>query len=340
LSLNDAHSYLIHTRALRGLDTFLKANGLSFEELTKQVGLFPADPEHLSKYISMDRFGRLLHLVNKACKDEYAVLKFANSYDIASGGALFHAVMTAPSLRHAIEASLAYKRLYADVPHADLIIGSTYSKLAWAYSPLLLQRDEMSERSMLLILRCFKAVIGENWKPLSVELDRKKPRDSYLYNQWFAPKVIFDAPMNVIEFKTEDLLLKSIRADTHLHELACALCDRMLQERRVPDTLLIQVKEDVIRSLEKDGPLIEHTARRLGMSVRVLQRRLSDEGISYNGITEEIRRELAHEFLRETTLSLSEIAFRLGFSSQGNFTRAVKRWFDCTPKTYRQNSDP
>lgn len=77
------------------------------------------------------------------------------------------------------------------------------------------------------------------------------------------------------------------------------------------------------------------------MSPRTLQRRLSQEGTSFDSLREEIRKTTAETFLEDRTLSVGEVAFLLGFSEPGAFHRAFKRWHNITPDTFRkQRSSP
>ena len=86
---------------------------------------------------------------------------------------------------------------------------------------------------------------------------------------------------------------------------------------------------------------IEAVARGLAMSPRTLQRRLSEEGTSFDSLREEIRKQTAETFLADRTLSVGEVAFLLGFSEAGAFHRAFKRWHNTTPDAFRrQRSDP
>ena len=69
------------------------------------------------------------------------------------------------------------------------------------------------------------------------------------------------------------------------------------------------------------------------------QRRLLEEGTSFHQLLDSTRRELAERYLRQRQMSLTEMAYLLGFSDQGNLTRACKRWFALTPGQYRSHGD-
>ncbi|MBS2021097.1 MAG: AraC family transcriptional regulator ligand-binding domain-containing protein [Deltaproteobacteria bacterium] len=77
-------------------------------------------------------------------------------------------------------------------------------------------------------------------------------------------------------------------------------------------------------------------AKRLGLSRRSLQRKLSAEGVSLSNLLEETKRDEAISLLAQPQLSLSEIGERLGFSEPSAFTRAFRRWTGASPRDYRE----
>jgi AraC-like DNA-binding protein len=78
-------------------------------------------------------------------------------------------------------------------------------------------------------------------------------------------------------------------------------------------------------------------ARRLGLSARSFHRRLAEQGLSFQTLTEDTRREIAIGMLRDDQYALSEIAFLTGYSEQSAFNRAFKRWMGVTPAHYRKS---
>lgn len=76
-------------------------------------------------------------------------------------------------------------------------------------------------------------------------------------------------------------------------------------------------------------------AQALLLSQRTLQRRLQEEGTSYQQLLDDTRRELAEQYLGQVDLTLLEVAYLLGFADPSNFFRAFRRWFGETPGEYR-----
>jgi len=80
---------------------------------------------------------------------------------------------------------------------------------------------------------------------------------------------------------------------------------------------------------------MEHVARRLAVSTRTLQRRLSGEGTTFKAVVDRTRESLARHYLRRTRLTATEIAFLLGFDEPTSFFRAFQRWTGTTPESLR-----
>lgn len=80
-------------------------------------------------------------------------------------------------------------------------------------------------------------------------------------------------------------------------------------------------------------------ARRLGMSVRSLQRRLGAEGTSFKSEVRRLRARLAQDYLTGTGYSTAEIAFLLGYSDPNAFYRAFRGWTGSTPEAVRIAAD-
>lgn len=82
---------------------------------------------------------------------------------------------------------------------------------------------------------------------------------------------------------------------------------------------------------------VDVVARRLAVSSRTLQRRLQDEGTSFNAVLRETRVSLSRHYLGNTQLSSSEIAYLLGFDEPNSFFRAFQNWTGTTPESMRRS---
>jgi AraC-like DNA-binding protein len=85
-----------------------------------------------------------------------------------------------------------------------------------------------------------------------------------------------------------------------------------------------------------DSADAEHVADALHMSTRTLQRRLAEAGTTFRDVLDGVRSGLAESYLTDTTVSIPEVAFLLGFSDQSSFHRAFHRWTGWAPGRWRR----
>lgn len=90
------------------------------------------------------------------------------------------------------------------------------------------------------------------------------------------------------------------------------------------------------QSLMRGGEFTpEQAGNALGVHARTLQRRLREEGASFEKIKDDVRREWAESLLAQPSVSLSQIAFMLGYADSSAFSRSCRRWFGEAPRTFR-----
>jgi len=164
-----------------------------------------------------------------------------------------------------------------------------------------------------------------------------KPEDISEYKRTFGSAVLrFSAPYCGIAFKKEFLDLPIKSADSKLHSVIRKHAELMLGELPKSQNLTEKVRELATKELSRGQPKLQDIARRLSMSSRTLGRRLEEEGTTFSGLLDDLRQRLSYRYLNSQNLSISEIAFLLGFSHTAAFHRAFKRWTDQTPLEYRR----
>ena len=100
--------------------------------------------------------------------------------------------------------------------------------------------------------------------------------------------------------------------------------------------LVEQVKRHIHQLLDSGDLSVERIAVPLNISPRHLRRKLSQEGTSYEQLLDEVRRESAMRMIIEGNLSLTSIAYEMGFLDPSSFTRAFRRWTGMSPTAFRE----
>jgi AraC-like DNA-binding protein len=115
--------------------------------------------------------------------------------------------------------------------------------------------------------------------------------------------------------------LPLIHADPYLNNLLLKYCEAAITDRRGNVSQLRTRVENAISSLLPHGRVVvDDVARSPGMNKRTLGRRLSDEGLNFTEVLQQLRRNLAVRYLDDPKLHISKIAWLLGFNEVSAFT--------------------
>ena len=196
--------------------------------------------------------------------------------------------------------------------------------------------DVYLDRDMSAALVGFSSVVGKPITLRQVELAHDGHGLQSVYRKHFACEVLFDSYPSKLVFDPDmlDTLLPQRDPDTsqHFRQQCRMLIAKLKRQSYFADDVRMLL-------LARPGqfPNIEQVAEQLHVSVRTLRRRLTDEGSSYRELLEEVRFQLAREYLLDTKLPLSEVADLLGYTEPGNFSHAFRRWSGLSPRGFRKH---
>jgi AraC-like DNA-binding protein len=177
-------------------------------------------------------------------------------------------------------------------------------------------------------------VTGREIKPVVLHHPGPVPADPTRWQRAFGCPVHFGAPSCRIELALRDLALPIPTADPAVADLCERIATQLAEQQG--GSVSLRVRQVLMKHLAKGDPRRESMASMLCMSERTLQRRLTEEGTSFAGLVDNVRRELAQRYFAQGAFTPTEMTFALGFSDPSNFYRACKRWFGRSPATMRQ----
>jgi AraC-like DNA-binding protein len=156
------------------------------------------------------------------------------------------------------------------------------------------------------------------------------------FEQFFGCPVEFGASADQVAFSNETLALPLVTEDRHLLETLRPICDEAAKERGTATGTLRAVVENEAQKLLPHGKAKRHrVAKSLGLSERTLTRKLADEGTTYEQVSDQLRRSLALQYIKEEGVSLSQIAWLLGYERPTSFNHAFRRWTGRSPSVAR-----
>jgi AraC-like DNA-binding protein len=175
------------------------------------------------------------------------------------------------------------------------------------------------------------------WPELAVWMKHEQPSDMSVYRAIFPDcKLIFRAAFDGFVYDASRLDTPLPTADPARHGAMRAHVDKLLEALTPGDSLVTRASRDILSTMRQGNVAAERTAARLGMARRTLGRRLQEHGTSYSELLKEVRYRTAIHYLQNTSHSVEDIAFLLGYSECAPFVRAFKRWSGRAPFEYRR----
>jgi len=192
----------------------------------------------------------------------------------------------------------------------------------------------MADFALSIIVSMCRANFGPAFALEQVTLRRPRPADAGPYTRYFACPVTFDAGEDSFVLAQAVVQQQLPTSNRELAQTLDGILAAQLAALQRQD-LETQCRAYLLNELVSGEPSEERLAKSLAMSRRSLQRKLAEVGLTFRGILEKTRYDLALYYLDDPSKSVTDITFLLGFSEQSAFTRAFKRWSGKAPSIYR-----
>ena len=170
-----------------------------------------------------------------------------------------------------------------------------------------------------------------------IQLTRSQSAEHAHYAQVLGASISYDERDNCIVFDTDDLEHPLPTHDAEQYSIAVEKCRALFTS----EPSFGSTREAIERVFDRYPGVIWTTgqiASQLHVSARTMQRRLRDEGTSYQEILDNWLKSLALMYLEGQNLTVEATATLLGYNDEANFRRAFKRWFGCSPRAYRSRA--
>jgi AraC-like DNA-binding protein len=184
-----------------------------------------------------------------------------------------------------------------------------------------------------MIMRRSVEIYGQAWSVLSVSFKHEAQGAISRYDRMFQAPIHFGMPFNGITFRRELLEMPQPGADARLKNILVAQAEELLSTLSPPraTSFIERVEQTLADGLFAGDPSLTRVADRLQLSMRTVQRRLREAGVTHRDVVRRLRLDLASRSLAAPKVSQRQIARALGYSGAGAFHRAFKRWSGLTP---------
>ncbi|HMO40865.1 MAG TPA: AraC family transcriptional regulator [Saprospiraceae bacterium] len=214
-------------------------------------------------------------------------------------------------------------------------------ELSLAPNPLWVEQSPASVRHtidgvVVFTIREFQTLTRQRYYPLRLDFSYARPAQSTEYERLFRCPVYFNQEKNGIYLDKKQVAEPVVTSDYQLLQILVQHAEARLAAMQQDAGFFTIVKQSILNLVKPQFPTIEQVAANLNISVRTLQRKLQEEGHTYKSVLDELRRQLAADYLRKENLSIQEIAYLLDYADASAFSRSFKRWTGKSPGAYRQ----
>lgn len=193
-------------------------------------------------------------------------------------------------------------------------------------------RPQTAELSLGVILRVLRFLLGDDYRPLSVQLPHEALTNVEEYWSYFGCRPVFASARMGFTIRSADLQ-RPLQRDQLAHDTIV----QYLTTITAAEPCITTSVRALARQLLPSGTVtLELIAEQLNLHPKALQRRLAAEDTTFATIVDEVRRELAEKYLRDTRITLAHLARELGYAEQSVLTRSCHRWFGHGPAAYRK----
>jgi len=326
----------------RGLLELAEKKGANRSALLALAGLEVedlADPDHR---LPLSSFVALMRGAKDLCVDPALGLHFGEAFDMAELSIL--GLIAPEASKQPLSQLNRYSPLVVDVGATDggdrFIISRRGGEL-WLIDARRNPNEfpEMTESTFVRMASSVRKMSGLAIIK-AVHVTHAEPTYRAEYDRIFRAPVIFGSDKNalVLDDKTVEITLAP--ANPYISELLSERAEILLETVHSNRTVRGKVERLLNTNLSTGEVGIEKVARTLGFSSQTLSRKLKAEGVTFKSVLDELRKKLAHEYLRFSALTIEQIAYRVGFSDTTAFSRAVKRWTGATPRVVRSSKHP
>jgi len=271
--------------------------------------------------------------VADAAGDNLLGFHLGRHFDLREIGLFYYVLAASDSLIEVLERGARYTAIVNEGVAQTCIDGKEVG-IRLRYTGLSRHQDrQQAEFWAAAMVRLCRKLTAVSLTPVHVRFAHPRTQGNLEMTRFFGCDIEYGASADEITFAAGSRGLAVINPDPYLNRLLVAYADEALSHRaRNPHSLRASVENAIVPLLPHGKAQMQRVARQLGMSPRTLARHLSSGGFSFTDVMNELRLDLARRYLTDEKLSISQVAWLLGYQDIAAFSHAFKRWTGKTPR--------
>jgi AraC-like DNA-binding protein len=319
------------------------ARGIDIDPVLQEAGISPAVLHSPQGRVTAQNFSALWLAVARVLDDELFG-QDSRRMKVGSFAMLSHILVDCDNLSAALSRMTKFFNLILDDFHCAVEMEGQHALLTICERSNEGSRESAGNEAprvfgyeTLLMLQHGLAcwLIGRRIPLLQATFAYPEPSRSAEYSFMYCEQLSFNEARTSIRFDRSYLNLPVIQNERTVKEFVRNAPANIVLKYKNTNSLSAQIRRRLRAAGSEEWPEFDFIAKALNMTPSTLRRRLEDEGQSFQAIKDQLRRDMAIDYLCHTTKSVAEIASELGFAEASAFHRAFKKWAGASPGEYR-----
>jgi AraC-like DNA-binding protein len=323
---------------LAALFDVLIDQGCPAAEILRNVNLTVDEVHSPKSRISLAELMTACKSAIRLSSDRHLPYRIGTSIHISAYGMYGFAILCCPDFRKAMAFAELYHALAA--PLATIEFTEENGVASWVIEPNARAATDpqvyrfITEMQIGIHISLMRDIMGPAFTPDQISVAYPEAHDFGLPADQIGSRLSFASRTNQIIFRSTWLDQAASLGNKTTYPAVVALCDDLLNELKSRIGVAGEIRAFLLRNIT-NPPTLAAIAKLLEVSDRSLRRQLREQGISFRGLLDELRMQIALKYLRTTRLANEDIALALGFSDAANFRRAFRRWTNKSPSEIR-----
>lgn len=327
---------MIRSSLISAITTQLAQTGSDPAPLLRRHGFSGAVISNPYALVPLHRFVAFCEAAARESGDDALGLKVGQAISSSHQGPAGFIFSASRTVGEALRRYVKLMAAWQDAAHTGIV---GFDKVAEAYiyritDARIRDRRQDAELTLSIIHQQLKSVLGRDWRPLAVHFEHARPADIRLHRKLFGASLSFGEPINRLVIATRDLETRLSPLDHSLWPFIERHLGDLSKERRSVPSMREQVDNAIVNRLGLGTVGLPAISADLGLSVRSLQRRLDEEGVSFTVLLRHVRRRVAESGLSQKGARVVDVAQALGYADTAVLSRAFRRWTGNSPRQY------
>lgn len=311
----------------------LQAFGISAEEALRRADVPEDTFARETPTMTAGDYFAFMEAVGELAPGEDSAIKMASTQGIEQFSPPIFASYCARDGRSCIERLGRYKRLIGPMEFIVSEENGTLSVEMTCGDAELAMPSFLVQVEFAFLVNLLRTATRERIDATSAQMQEPPEGDAFAE---FLGCSVEAAPRNVISFRSADMDVPFVSHNDAMWSYFEPELGRRLAELEADESFAARVRSALVEMLPAGECGADDVARRLGVSRRSLQRKLSNEGTTFQKQLNHTRELLAKHYLGTTAMGTDQIAYLLGYLELNSFLRAFNSWCGMSPSEWRR----